>query len=127
MARVLLKTYDNIQEAHIAKGMLENEGIPAYIHNENFSSLMPVYNNMMNAGVALQIDEVNEQRAKALMLDDYEKPPEGCLYCGSQNIGFGLGQQKGLKLFFAVVSAAFGKPMANIKNKYYCKDCKREL
>ncbi|WP_430817624.1 DUF2007 domain-containing protein [Carboxylicivirga sp. RSCT41] len=50
-------TCDSAVEANIIKGRLENEGIECFIANDNFSNLMPKYNNIMGSGAQILIGE----------------------------------------------------------------------
>ena len=67
MAIVKLKTYGFVFEATLVKGRLENEGIPCFLTNENFSSLMPHYINMPGSGVHLYVEKSYDDKAISLI------------------------------------------------------------
>lgn len=128
MTTTRLTTCNNAIEANLLKGMLENNGIPCFLANENFSHLMPHYNGMMGAGVQVIIDEADLVQAKALLLAQSEAVNElVCPNCDSVNVGYGLGTNKIKKFFTILLSLAVGMPFGNLKNTYYCHDCKTEF
>ena len=129
MRTVKLITIDNSIEAHIIKGRLLNEGIDCFLTNENFTNLMPLYNNMLGSGIQIYIGENDFDRARALLADKIEPNifKLVCQNCGSENIGLGLGKRKAFKIFNIVMALFFFFPMGNLKPKYFCKDCKTEI
>ena len=61
---VTLASYSNIQEASIIRGMLESNGIPAMISDNN-NLYVPVF-----GGVAVIVDEKDAARAEALLREN---------------------------------------------------------
>jgi len=127
MATIILMTCNTIAEAHLVKGMLENNGINCFLNNENFSNLMPQFNGMMGAGVQVVVDEADYERACELAGLKDENSELTCPKCHSANIGFGLGTRKAGKIMTIFLSLLSGTPFGNIQNNYYCKDCGAEF
>ena len=126
-AKVL--TCDNHAEAHIMQGRLENEGIDCFLTNENSTTILPQFNNMMGSGIQLIVREEDFEKARIILKDIIEPDNEAliCPNCGSTNIGLGLGKGKFIKLFNILITVLMAIPMGNLKPKYYCKDCKTEI
>lgn len=57
---VVLATFTKSHEAHVAKGILESAGIPAFLSNEHSSLFEP------SALVTLQVREVDQKAAKEI-------------------------------------------------------------
>jgi hypothetical protein len=129
MKTVRLMTSDNLTEAHLIKGRLLNEGIDCFLTNENFTNLMPLYNNMLGSGIQIIINENDIDRARAILKDKIEPNNKVlvCPNCGSENIGLGLGKRKAFKIFNIIIALLSFFPIGNLKPVYYCKDCKTEI
>ncbi|MGB0167152.1 MAG: DUF2007 domain-containing protein [Luteibaculum sp.] len=120
----LLTTCNNITEAYILKGKLANEGIPSYIVNENFSQLLPMYNNMLGSGFRLQIDEENYEQASSILgISKAGNLPPVCANCGNTELNFGLGKRKFWKICLAILSTLIAVPLGNIRGHYFCNQC----
>ncbi|MBN1116840.1 MAG: DUF2007 domain-containing protein [Bacteroidales bacterium] len=119
---------NNIQEAHILKGRLANEGIPALVANDNFTNLLPVYNGMLGAGIQILVYEEDWDKAsKLLKINDFAESCKICPNCGSANIKFGIGRNSTIKFFGIILSLLAFIPFGNIRGSYYCKDCHTEF
>ena len=129
MRTVTLLTCDNLTEAHLIKGKLLNEGINCFLTNENFTNLMPLYNNMMGSGIQIMLNEEDFFKAREIIKDKLEPNNQElvCPNCGSENIALGLGKRKGFKIFNIIIAILSFFPLGNLKPKYYCKDCKIEI
>ena len=67
MKFVKLITCNDVLEANIIKGHLENEDIQCYIANENISNLLPSMNNMFGSGPKIMVAESDFERAIELI------------------------------------------------------------
>ena len=129
MKTEILITSDSLTEAHIIKGRLLNDGINCFLANENFTNLMPLYNNMLGSGIQIIINEKDIEKARIIIKDKIEPNNNEliCPNCGSDNIGLGLGNGKAFKIFNIIIALISFLPIGNLKPKYYCKDCKTEI
>lgn len=129
MRTVRLITCDNVTEAHLIKGFLANEGINSFVSNENFSSLMPHYNNMLGSGVQIYVMESDYDKSRKLIRDIWQPDNEKivCPNCGSKKIKLGIGNSKIKKIINIVLALISFFPLGNIKARYYCKDCKEDF
>ncbi len=128
MKTVRLMTCENVPEAAIIKGRLENEGISCFITNENFTTMMPHFNGILGAGVQIIINESNfEEATKILKLNEPVKNQIICPYCHASNIRFGLGKKRIGKIILILLSILIVIPFKNLNNNYYCLDCKSDF
>ncbi len=94
MPLVTLTTFRNAQDANLAKAVLEDEGVPAFVPDENTTLLAPI-------GVKLQVAAADVDRAEGILnriagLDAAEETttsaerairhPEQCPHCGSPDV-----------------------------------------
>lgn len=119
----LIGKYNQSHLAFIHKGLLEENGIHAFVFGENFMSVMPNYSEILNAGIELRVREEDfEEAQKILQIENNEKP--ACLNCGSENLKFSYGRKKWKAILFSVFSALIATvPFGNIKRHYFCEDC----
>jgi hypothetical protein len=123
---VRLVICDNVVEANLIKGRLENEGIYCFIINENFSTLMPHYSRMLGAGIQIMVsDKDYEQAIEVLQLNI--KQENVCPNFGSSKVKIGLGRNKFKKIIAIIISVLSGIPFNNINSSFQCKDCKTEF
>ncbi len=126
MSIVRLMTCDTAVEANLIKGHLKNEGIEAFITNENFSNLMPHYNRILNSGIQIMISDLDYNKASEILeLNNTEE--RVCPSCQSTKIKFSLGQNKIKKIFIIIFSLFTATPFNNLKSVYKCQDCKTEF
>jgi len=120
-------TIDSLAEAHMIKGRLLNEGIDCFLTNENITNLMPHHNNMLGSGIQIIINEQDIHKAREILKDKIE--PNNlelvCPNCGSTHIGFGKG--KTFRIFNTIIALLSSFPIGNLKPKYYCNDCNKEI
>lgn len=127
MSIVRLTTCNSIVEANMLKYTLENENVECFLTNNNFTTLMPGYNGILGAGIQIMIEEKDIEKANKLLNIEVDTEIVKCPNCHSENIGFGLGANSVRKVFVAILSALISTPMGNIRNTYYCKDCKQDF
>jgi hypothetical protein len=60
-----LRIYYNYMEANIARGMLEEEGIRAFLGDENMTTLMPMAGE--GQGIKLLVAESDRERAEEIL------------------------------------------------------------
>jgi hypothetical protein len=127
MSIIRLTTCNNIIEATMLKDILENEQIKCFLTNENFTNLMPGYNGMFGAGIQIMIDDKDSDKANKLISSQTQSNDIICPNCNSTNFTFGIGTNRFKKILIILLSVFFLVPFNNIKNTYYCKDCKTEF
>ena len=104
---VTVRRYRDLAEAYVGRSLLESAGIPAWIADEHLVRMDWFYSNLVG-GMRLQVDEREEAAAREI-LD--EGPPETIRYgeeevyvqptcpkCGSTEITFGGGTERGRSL-----------------------------
>ncbi|MDX5319678.1 MAG: DUF2007 domain-containing protein [Bacteroidota bacterium] len=127
MASIILKTFNHPIEANLAKDLLQEQGIPCFLTNELNSQMLPHLNGLLGAGIQLIVDESNAEQATALLAAHQNEPIMHCPNCQSANIQFGLGEQRFKKIFTIFLSLFLFIPFGNIRNTFYCKECKKEF
>ncbi|WP_321479945.1 DUF2007 domain-containing protein [uncultured Bacteroides sp.] len=127
MKTVRLTTCENAIQAHLLQGALENEGIKSILHNENFSTLLPGYANIMGAGVQVLVMENDLEESLQVLSRNIPQEKKYCPFCGSEKISTSLGKLKISKIFFSLLSALGGTPLGNIRTVYKCGNCQKEF
>ena len=128
MSFIKLCTVDNSYEANFIRDDLMDKGIECIVTNENFTTLMPHMNGILDAGIQILIEEENFEKAKQVLTLRQNGINVSCPICESTNIKFGLGTtHRFQRLITIAISALNAIPFNNIKNIYYCNDCKEEF
>lgn len=121
-------TFFDIQEAHVIKGVLEAEDIPAVVVDENMTGLV-IYTPAIG-GARLQVLDEDYDRAMAVlgkgqpcsdMPSGEEIPPEVCPNCGSSAITVNPLSPKTVAGFLASLFA--GIPVLSAKKTRVCGKC----
>ena len=128
MKTAKLITCDNQIKANLIKSRLENEGIHAYLINENFTSLMPNFYGMLGAGVQVIVNRKDYEKSLIIIQDEL-KPKEVviCPNCQSKNIEITLGTKRWNKFVIMLLSILAFLPFNNIKTSYHCRDCQTDF
>ncbi len=66
---IVVAVYGTLAAAHIAKGMLEEDGIPAFLKDENMTQLYPMFNSPFG-GIKLCIMRKDEERVIEILKDN---------------------------------------------------------
>lgn len=129
MKTITIRTCENIQEAYILKGKLENEGVNSFIKNENYFYIKPNPNNIYAYGPQLVINEKDLKQAREILGDKLveEKEITICPRCGSNNIGLGRNRNVIVRFFVVLMSVLLLIPFGRKKPKLYCRECKTEI
>lgn len=120
-----IATFMDLQEAHVVKGMLEAEGIPAVVVDENTARYTPAI-----GGARLQVCDEDYDRAMRVLgcgrpeakIPPAETPPgEACPRCGSSHI---VTNPFSLKTVFALIASLFaGVPVLSRRKQRVCGKC----
>ena len=129
MRTVRLITCGTLIEAHFIKVRLNNEGIECFLINQNFTNLLPLFNNMLGSGIQIIISETELEKARKIIEDKLKPEIEEmtCPYCGSNNIRLGIGEKRGLKIVNILIALIIWLPLGNLRPKYFCRNCKKEI
>lgn len=84
---------------------------------------------MLGSGIQVIVNKNDYYKAREIIKEklDPNNTELICPYCGSNNIGLGLGKRKGLKIFNMIIAVLSTFPLGNLKPKFYCKKCKEEI
>lgn len=119
----------NSIEAALLQQRLSNEGVECFLTNENSATLLPHFHGMLGSGIQIMVHEDDLTKAlEILMQKNEEDAITQCPYCGSGNIGYGIGGKGSWKKYLSIVlTVFFVGPLGYLKNRYYCKQCKEEF
>lgn len=124
----IVGVYQDMFEASLAKGRLEEAGIEACVLNEYIGSVIPYappQERELKLGVA---DEDYETAIAVLGFRAEEEKGKVCPFCGSEHVVYGLkGPSRWKKIGAAVLAALTMSPLGNVRCHYFCEDCKREF
>jgi predicted RNA-binding Zn-ribbon protein involved in translation (DUF1610 family) len=128
MKMVPVQVYNNYMDAHIAKGMLEEEGIDAWLDNENTMTVIPIIGNA-TGGIRLMVTETDQQKATALLaqIETQRKSQLPCPKCGSTNVEFVSTPRKASNWLSALTSSLLGDYAIAPDKVYHCFDCGNEF
>jgi Putative prokaryotic signal transducing protein len=118
-------------EAHLIKGRLMNEGIPCFLINENISTLLPFYQNMLGGGIHIFVNECDVEMERELLVDEIKPDPElklkTCPDCGSNQIAYRIAGNRFYFYLVVFLSLLTWIPFNNLKPSFKCKDCGTEF
>ena len=123
MRTIRIKTCNDIVEASLIKGRLKNEGIPSFITNQHFSTLLPNYNHLLGAGISLFVFENDFEKAALVLHEVNPSTSLHCPHCGSSKIYPEFGKTMIKKLVIVFISIMALLPFSNLKTKYHCISC----
>jgi hypothetical protein len=125
---IKLVTLDNSVKATLLKHKLEQEGIVCFLANEHIGTLFNHLYGVMDTGIQVIVKQEDFTRASEILrLDEQAGRITECPYCGSKDIGFGIGGKKrNRNILFIVFMLLFAGP-TSMKNRYYCKHCKEDF
>lgn len=122
---IRLITCEDAFRARLIQGALQNEGIPAVIHNENMSGVLRGFTPTLT-GVDIWVYEHDYQAAREL-LERNQMIPEQlkyCPVCGSDNIRLGLKKGKRLRALLAGVLALLSTAPPGTEHwEWHCRQC----
>ena len=117
----IVATFTKSEDAHLARMRLENEGITAFLRDENTVNTYALYSNAIG-GVKLEVAEEDFARARAAL----KLPPQDegvflCPHCHSQNV-----RMRELSTITAL-SIALGILIPDKSRKLDCLDCHKNF
>ena len=84
---ILINAYNNYVDAHIARGVLEEEGINCWLKDENTVTIDPILTNAVG-GIKIMVYKDQAERAWKI-LSDLKKEQQlavSCPKCSSHNV-----------------------------------------
>ncbi|MBN2894097.1 MAG: DUF2007 domain-containing protein [Bacteroidales bacterium] len=136
---ITILTYTYPHEAHLAKSVLEAEGIPVFIKDELTAQVYNFYSTAIG-GVKLQVPESDFQSAYELLkagdlIPEIKAEPKiekvtkakdsknkSCPFCGSAEVS----RKKQLNILSTIIFMILGALFPLFKSTYHCHDCKKE-
>jgi len=128
MKTVRLITCENDAQAHILQGALENEGIPAILHNEITARVLNGY--IGHLGIDILVQETDYDRALSLLEENRMIPEQlrYCPYCHSDQIRLTYKRKFRFQAFFNMLSGLItGKAVNPLYWEYHCQMCQKNF
>jgi hypothetical protein len=128
MKTVRLITCENDAQAHILQGALENEGIPAILHNEITARVLNGY--IGHLGIDILVQETDYDRALSLLEENRMIPEQlrYCPYCHSDQIRLTYKRKYRFQAFFNMLSGLItGKAVNPLYWEYHCQTCQKNF
>ncbi|MBI5372823.1 MAG: DUF2007 domain-containing protein [Sphingobacteriales bacterium] len=128
MEYILINSYPNYVEAHIARGVLEEEGIHCWLRDENTVTIDPILTNAVG-GIKLMVEKSQAQRAANLLADlrKEHKASVACPQCGSHNIEQVSTPRKAINWLSSLLTFFLGDYAMAIDKVNHCFDCGHEF
>jgi predicted RNA-binding Zn-ribbon protein involved in translation (DUF1610 family) len=128
MEFVVLNSYINYVEAHVAKGVLEEEGIQSWLKDENTVTIDPILTNAVG-GIKIMVAKPDAQRAWEILttLKKEQQASVACPKCGSHNIELVSTPRKASNWFTSIVTFFLGSYAIAADKVYHCFDCTHEF
>jgi predicted RNA-binding Zn-ribbon protein involved in translation (DUF1610 family) len=127
MNYIPIQSFDNYVSAHIAMGRLEEDGINAWLKDENTVTIDPILTNAVG-GIKLMVNTVQAERAVSILrtLENEAKKANPCPNCGSLNIELISTPRKAANWFSFITGLLFTSYAPKVDMVYHCFDCKHE-
>ncbi len=125
---ILLNSYNNYIEAHIAKGVLEEEGIKSWLKDEHTLTIGPILTNAVG-GIKIMVAKEDAERALDILsrLRKEQKLAVVCPNCGSNNVELVSTPRKAVNWLSAISTFFLGDYAMAIDKVNHCFDCKHEF
>ena len=128
MPFILLESYDNYMTANLRLQQLEEEGIKAYLQDENTVTIDPMLSNAIG-GIKLMVHDEDLSRAKSLMeeLDAANLKSFPCPNCGAPALQSVVETKKAINWLSSILSWSFGSYAVPVSHIYKCFECGHEM
>ncbi len=125
---VVVWSYDNYVPAHLALGRLEEEGIHAWLKDENMVTVTPMFANAMG-GIKLLVKEDEAEKAWKILngLEQSFQSTQSCPFCKSHNIQYVSSPRKPLNWVMAIFTSWFTSFALSVEKVYHCFNCGKEF
>jgi DNA-directed RNA polymerase subunit RPC12/RpoP len=118
---VVFDSYDTVMSANLVKTKLDAYGVPCFLTDEHFVSMVPIRNDLF-PGVRLYIFEKDLEQVKEILIEEHAR--QRCPSCQSTHIVFEP-SRKG-KFTPILTSLLFGLFLP-VKRVYICENCEKEF
>ena len=128
MKFILLNSYNNYIEAHIAKGVLEEAGILSWLKDEFTLTINPILTNAVG-GIKIMVAKEDAEKAREILariLAD-QKLTVICPQCGSHNIELVSTPRKASNWLTAISTFFISDYAIALDKVNHCFDCKHEF
>jgi DNA-directed RNA polymerase subunit RPC12/RpoP len=124
---IVIAAYPDATQAHVAKGLLESEGIEAMLRDEHLVTANWMLSNALG-GVRLMVPQSREAAARRLLqqasrgefaLDDADEETPQCPHCGARNA---VADNPGRRLAFAALMF-LNVPLPFARTSLRCRLC----
>ena len=124
---VVVSVYDNYISAHIALGRLEEDGIRAWLKDENTVTIDPILTNAIG-GIKLMVASSQADRAAGILrtIENENNATNPCPKCGSLNVSFVTTPRKASNWASALIGFLFMNYAMPVDKVYHCFDCGSE-
>ncbi len=121
---ILINAYTNYVDAHIARGVLEEEGINCWLKDENTLTIDPILTNAVG-GIKLMVARSQAQRAADILnqLRKEARAAVACPKCGSHNIEEVSTPRKTSNWLTALLTFGLGDYAVAPDKVNHCFDC----
>lgn len=128
MKLVAVQVYQNYIDANIARGMLEEEGINAWLDNENTMTIIPMLGNA-GGGIRLMVPEAQKEEAQNILLQiqTEKRAKTPCPKCGSTEVEFVSTPRKASNWLTAITTSLFSDYAIAPDKVFHCFSCGHEF
>lgn len=127
---VVVRIYDDAMRAHLARCLLENEGVQAFIHDEAIVGLDPILSYAVG-GVKLKVQESNLRKAAEILghvddrpFQDEDGDVRACPKCGSSQLAWITTMERSLngivQMFMAMIMAIYPMKARHVLQCGHC-------
>lgn len=128
MEFIVLNSYPNYIEAHIAKGVLEEQDIRCWLKDENTVTIDPILTNAVG-GIKIMVAAVQAERGREILnqLRSEQKMALACPVCGSHNVEQVSTPRKPINWISALSTFFLGDYAMTVEKVNHCFDCNHEF
>lgn len=125
---ITVNAYNNYVDAHIAKGVLEEQGIACWLKDENTVTIDPILTNAVG-GIKVMVPKEEAQRAWDILqaLKKEQQLAVTCPKCGSHNVEMVSTPRKASNWLSAFSTFFLGDYALAVDKVNHCFDCSHEF
>lgn len=125
---IIINSYNNYIDAHIAHGVLEEAGINCWLKDEHTVTIDPILTNAIG-GIKIMVPKQQAERAVEILtnLKKEQRLAISCPKCGSHNIELVSTPRKAINWISALTTFFLGDFAMTVDKVNHCFDCKHEF